>query len=757
MAAKEYSIYNKTRESSVTSSVTVINSAREPLAALRVMVEGLGSDNTTGLWLTHVTSFPMVPRLSPFDLIYLDKNNCVVERFELLPVSEMPRFKSPASSALVLPFQTISSARIDSGDEFLIDEIRAGDAAETQGVAAMPPLTADQAKPGRPATFLVQTVAEGMGREGEAKVEQRALRAPAIPETPAAPAFLEASTKALKESEVASSPAQPASGQGESGTGFSRRGKRKRRRNRQAFKPSSPVRIEIENPEASNRADSEEVCAVPQEQSESIPGPPAFSSIFASIVSLDLDALAIPETVIAPHRGSEAPASSPPEPLAIVLDLHESRDAMIAEDSIAMALGPEKAAVPFVSTGFVPPANSTVEPLVPEESPAAAALVIRERRRPASLAASDPVVRPKKLEPRVEGEKSESANEERKPVVHRILSWLYPSLYKQDRRHSQRRPLPGLVAYENSSDSPTKIDIGNISSSGIYLITERQWEPGELISLTLQRTGPFELAPERRVDLYADPVRWGSDGIGLSFVWPEGMDLRLWEQSAANNVYEAEPDYIVREMRMARALALLNRICPPVAEQAKALLYTGLSNVRVANAVEICLKAERLLSNEPEAHRMLAHPDLTIKILEDGSWVDVESIQQLWAGLLATACTIEGQDESNRVYINLLSLLAPIHTRILSAACHKAVRAMADNEVNSLPHLVASSPEEMARLTGSTNLMKVHRSIAELSELGLLEKTTKTSTRSVSPIIRTKPTNLGLEMYARCNGQRGAA
>lgn len=329
-------------------------------------------------------------------------------------------------------------------------------------------------------------------------------------------------------------------------------------------------------------------------------------------------------------------------------------------------------------------------------------------------------------------------------------------MYNQDRRHSLRRPLPGLVAYDWSTDGPVRHEIGNISSTGIYLLTEKRWQPGEMLSLTLQQNGPLEKSAEHRIDLEAGAVRWGNDGVGLTFLWPEGMDLHLWETPVRVGMQESEPEYVVREMRMARALGFLRRICPAVAEQASTLFYAELSNVRVANAVEITLKAEKLLAHDPSADQMLAHPDVILRILEDGSWVDVEGIQQLWAGLLATSCTTEGQDDSNLVYVHLLSLLAPIHTRILSAACAKAMSVMATREAPS-PHLIASSPEEMARLTGSTNLMKVHRSIAELSDLGLLEKSSRVSAHAVSMITRTRPTHLGLEMYARCSGERGAA
>jgi hypothetical protein len=358
--------------------------------------------------------------------------------------------------------------------------------------------------------------------------------------------------------------------------------------------------------------------------------------------------------------------------------------------------------------------------------------------------------------PRRDKAQAEPEPQEKKPLGHRLLRWLYPALYNQNRRGSERRPSPGLVAYEVSGNTPQMHDVDNISSTGIYLRTNGRWEPGTRVSLILQRSGPLEANLQQRVEFETGAVRAGGDGVGLTFVLPEGMDLQLWESPERKGVYEAQPDGMMRELRMARALAFLRRICPPAGEEVKEMLHKGLSSVRVSNIVEIAFKTERLLAHEPNASMMVAHPDLTVRILEHGSWVDVEWIQELWAGLLATSCTFEGQDESNLVFINLLSRMAPLPTQILTAACAKATQAMSQSGSVS-PYLLAFSAEEMAKITRSNNLTKIYRSITELSELGLLEKGPRLSSQVDPETAKAKPTHLGLQMYARCNGQRGAA
>jgi hypothetical protein len=294
-------------------------------------------------------------------------------------------------------------------------------------------------------------------------------------------------------------------------------------------------------------------------------------------------------------------------------------------------------------------------------------------------------------------------------------------------------------------------EVGNISSQGLYLRTKERWEAGTVLSLTLQPSADSL----ERVEFECAVVRIADDGVGLSILMPAGAELRLWEAPGRNGEDINDPYCIVRELRMARALAFLRRISPPADEQITELLHKKLSNVRAANIVEVALRAERLLAEQDDADCAVAHPDLIAKILEHGSWVDADWLQDLWAGLLATSCTFEGQDESNLVYVNLLSKLAPLPTQILTMACAKAVQSMTETTAPPAARL-ACSAEEIARIIRSNNLLKIYKSIGELSELGLVEKNPRSVSAENAGAAKAMPTRLALEMFARCNGQRSA-
>ena len=97
-----------------------MDTASDPLTVLRVLVEGLELMSDSGFWLTSLTGIPGVPRISPFDLAYLNEEKQVVQCIELLPGTEFPPFERLVVSALVMPLHTFSSTQTRAGDRLLV-------------------------------------------------------------------------------------------------------------------------------------------------------------------------------------------------------------------------------------------------------------------------------------------------------------------------------------------------------------------------------------------------------------------------------------------------------------------------------------------------------------------------------------------------------------------------------------------------------------------------------------------------------------
>lgn len=121
---------------------------------------------------------------------------------------------------------------------------------------------------------------------------------------------------------------------------------------------------------------------------------------------------------------------------------------------------------------------------------------------------------------------SESAREvarSDKPARDRgIKAWLQ-SLLSSDRRRARRLPLPGLVVYYWTGSTPRAYQVGDVSLNGLYLLTEERWYPGTLVLMTLQRTDAEGRNLDDAIAVQSRVVRWGTDGLGLSFILPKTM------------------------------------------------------------------------------------------------------------------------------------------------------------------------------------------------------------------------------------------
>ena len=101
------------------------------------------------------------------------------------------------------------------------------------------------------------------------------------------------------------------------------------------------------------------------------------------------------------------------------------------------------------------------------------------------------------------------------------------SLIRRAKSESKKRlPLPGLIALPLEWRTPQPYQIGNISGSGFYLLTDERPYPGTLILMTLQRTGTDGEKVGNSLAVYSKVIRWGQDGVGFSFVTMESQHAK---------------------------------------------------------------------------------------------------------------------------------------------------------------------------------------------------------------------------------------
>lgn len=321
-----------------------------------------------------------------------------------------------------------------------------------------------------------------------------------------------------------------------------------------------------------------------------------------------------------------------------------------------------------------------------------------------------------------------------------------------ERRRAERRVSPALSAYHWKGSIPRQDSIRDISSTGAFVLTQERWEPGETIFLSLQRSGPPER--ENSFSVRATAVRGDETGVAVSFVLPPGADLRLWQSPLKSAAEQTEPEDIVREFRVAQAISFLTRISPEAQESFSSLLHGELSNYRLDSAVEIALKAEKMLGTSVEGDHLHAIPRVAMRIVDAGSWSDDKWMLQFWAGLLAASCTNRGDDETNLGFVDLLSQLKALHMRILAAACTKATKLVSGtSSISSRP--LNWKAADLMKYSGSHDLIKLDRELNYMAEVGVIGSREQSAFFQQMTDTTVAPTPMGLELYARCNGHRG--
>lgn len=135
-------------------------------------------------------------------------------------------------------------------------------------------------------------------------------------------------------------------------------------------------------------------------------------------------------------------------------------------------------------------------------------------------------------------------NGEPQPPSKWLERWWFP-----DPRKAPREAAPGLAAYYWNGGAPEAHGIRDISSSGIYVVTEERWYPGTLVLMVLQRTDCGEEVAERSIAVQTRAVRWGHDGVGLQFVLADARDLKKFRGDLSEGAKKKELDRFLDKLK----------------------------------------------------------------------------------------------------------------------------------------------------------------------------------------------------------------
>ena len=201
------------------------------------------------------------------------------------------------------------------------------------------------------------------------------------------------------------------------------------------------------------------------------------------------------------------------------------------------------------------------------------------------------------------------------------------------------------------------------------------------------------------------------------------------------------------------ASSFLSRICLPAAEEFGLLLQDKVRAWRAENAIRVVAKAQAKLEKYATAQDSHAHPRLIANVIEEGSWVDDATLQEMWGGLLASSCSPDGQDDSNLIFIGLLKRLTRLQVKLL---CYSVEQSKKGVDANGLIAVTDRLMVDIPTVLAIAHVDDVHRVDQELDHLRgselILEGFNSASTQA-----NLEPTALALNLYVRCQGYRGSA
>lgn len=118
-----------------------------------------------------------------------------------------------------------------------------------------------------------------------------------------------------------------------------------------------------------------------------------------------------------------------------------------------------------------------------------------------------------------------------------------------DPRRAPRQTSPGLSASFWTGASPEKSHaIRDISSTGMFLMTNERWCPGTVIRMLLTNIGNGVQNPESSICVQSRAVRWGNEGVGLQFVVQDNQKLRNGQNRVSDGANRRELDEFLRQV-----------------------------------------------------------------------------------------------------------------------------------------------------------------------------------------------------------------
>ena len=127
--------------------------------------------------------------------------------------------------------------------------------------------------------------------------------------------------------------------------------------------------------------------------------------------------------------------------------------------------------------------------------------------------------------------------------------------------------------------------------------------------------------------------------------------------------------------------AFLRAVCLPGLQELGYMIQDKVRYWRLNNVLRMLEKAKGRLSFEENGLRLTANPRVGLSIINCSSEVDNDELQNLWAGLFISSCSVDGQDDSNMNFVDLIRRMSSVEARIIDYACRNCKKVIFPNKL----------------------------------------------------------------------------
>ena len=199
------------------------------------------------------------------------------------------------------------------------------------------------------------------------------------------------------------------------------------------------------------------------------------------------------------------------------------------------------------------------------------------------------------------------------------------------------------------------------------------------------------------------------------------------------------------------AEALLSRICIPAAEELGLLFKDKVSYWRLNNIIRMLNKSSKMIEFENDKLQLTAHPRVVKEIMDNGSWCDDDSLQEMWAGLFASSTNENYRDDVNLLFANTLKQLTSNQVKILNYACENC-EIIIDRNNLVYANRVDLSVDELKRIAEFEHTYKIDCELDYLRNLELLIEGSGFGIGEEQLQATLIPSPFAISLYVKCKG-----